>query len=266
MVESKLGLVSAVASGSSSGRATMGAEHVGTGRQIVGDETYQFVWNWAVSGPRETLLAHEGAQRLRVALKAATTRADTITGVRGVRLRSSDAPTWEMLGPPPPGPNLRGGRYNARAEVVLYLADTWEGVAREFRGDIEGVWIQQYSIPGGKLRIADFSPDACPDNLLKQVFWWAETAGDNGCPASAAFSQAVAEIVREAFDGMVVPGVRGDHAHRYRNVVMFRPSTLWRTWSVKDIRPVLLSEAVAREGCTSLSVAGESGNVTEKPP
>lgn len=240
--------ISGIASLSFVARATIGARHVGTRREIVANETYQLVRGWSVSGSREKLLAHEGAERLRRALKSAPRCDNSIECMRGVRMPSADAPTWERLGPPQPGPSLRDGRYNTQEGVVLYLASTHEGVAREFKWNIGDVWVQQYVIPGDELRVADFSPPACSDEFLNTVFWWAETAGETGCPAPAAFSQTVAEIVRDEFDGMLVPGIRGDDGHRYRNVIMFQPCRSWRAWGIKDLKPILLSQVAAQIG------------------
>jgi RES domain-containing protein len=246
MSDSRVVHLSCVASGTSGVRATIGARHAGTNRAIVADETYQFVWRWAVSGSRDDLLAHEGAERLRLAAKVAPLYRGSITCMRGVRHESTESPTWEAMGPPPPGSHLRGGRYNVEGDVVLYLAETHQGVIREFRGDIDRVWVQQYSIPGAAMRIGDFSPAAYCDEFSNRVFWWTESAGEAGCPAPAAFSQAVAEILRDEFDAILVPGVRGDDSHHYRNVIVFRPSTVWRAWPLQDVAPALLSEMAAQ--------------------
>jgi hypothetical protein len=51
----------------------------------------------------------------------------------------------------------------------------------------------------------------------------------------------VAAIVAEHFDGMVVPGVRGDRHQTYANVVLFRPLDRWRDWAARDTVPRMLT-------------------------
>lgn len=66
-------------------------------------------------------------------------------------------------------------------------------------------------------------------------------------PTGYIFSQVLAEITQEAeYDGMIVPGVRGNRDLQYRNVVVFNPLDKWPAWSCQDagFRFVKSEEAV----------------------
>ena len=51
-----------------------------------------------------------------------------------------------------------------------------------------------------------------------------------------------AQIVAERFDGMAVPGVRGNGSQGYSNIVIFRPSGRWRTWLCRKKDPYELEQ------------------------
>jgi hypothetical protein len=127
---------------------------------------------------------------------------------------------------PPPADKASAGRYNATGEPTLYLAETERGVVLE-RPGIETLWMQRFRIPD-TLRVADFTglPKA---DLVNAVFYHAELAGNPGQAIQDGFSRYVGQIVREQFDGMRVPGVRGTNGYRYSNVVVFRVES-WREW------------------------------------
>jgi len=141
------------------------------------------------------------------------------------------------------------------------------------REDRQSIWIQSYTLQLDHLRIADFRPliDAKQipgdfDDLLNHVFWWTETASPD-CGAQFVFSQFVAGRVASAvaaghandgcnalsrcsippvacgrFDGMLVPGVRGDQSTRYDNVVLFRPHDRWQDWLTEGCSPQRLRQ------------------------
>ena len=98
-------------------------------------------------------------------------------------------------------------------------------------------WIQRSACSGICVRfrrnthLADLGFIGEPD-FLNDTLFFAEIASDGlgSAHATFAFSQTVAKIVGEHFDGMIVPGVRGDSQCRYRNIVIFRPHTHWTSW------------------------------------
>lgn len=225
--------------GSSSASATIGASHAGTGRSIVADGDYELAWRWAELKSREEMTVHAGHERFVQSLAELRRHTEEIECVRGRLLPPSPAPKWDVMGPPPENSNPRAARYNGDGCCVLYLSDSCDGVARERRGDVNDVWIQNFRIPAGELRIADVSGHAV-ESFLNRAFWWAELAGEEGSRASIEFSQLIAEIMSREFDGMVVPGVRGAHGRLYRNIVMFRPHPAWRSWVCKEEDPMLL--------------------------
>jgi hypothetical protein len=47
----------------------------------------------------------------------------------------------------------------------------------------------------------------------------------------------VADRVAKLFDGMIVPGVRGDESFRYFNIVVFCPNERWRSWLTEGSNP-----------------------------
>ena len=117
----------------------------------------------------------------------------------------------------------------------MYLCDSLQGVARELE-DEEVVWAQEYSLPQD-LRIANFRVDD-ENDLLSKIFWITENAEEeeNGYPYR--FGQYIAELVASQFDGMAVPGVRGDQSQRYFNIVMLRKIYEWMNWVPSGSSPV----------------------------
>jgi hypothetical protein len=96
--------------------------------------------------------------------------------------------------------------------------------------------VQRYVLPLDQLRIADLSSaDLSP--FVSAVMDFCEAWGIEGRvgPASEEFSRLVSRIVQRAgFDGMKVPGVRGNTSLHYCNVVVFKPGDKWREWSLQD--------------------------------
>jgi RES domain-containing protein len=147
------------------------------------------------------------------------------------------------MGPPcpPTVPNPPANRYNRAGRPALYMCDSEAGVHRELARDLErlgcgSLVLQGYELDLGALRLADLSsPDL--DNYIQVVFDIAESCDVEGRvgPRDCDFSRAVAELVADAgFDGMLVPGVRGEPKHHYRNVVIFHPCEAWRGWSTRE--------------------------------
>lgn len=140
------------------------------------------------------------------------------------------------MGPPP---EPRENRYNSRSQGALYLCDSEEGVRRELCPEGEGqLALQDYVLPLDSLRLADFAASGLSE-LLSAAFDMAESSLVPGRVGRGdfLFSQVLADLVRESrFQGMLVPGVRGDREHRYLNVVVFDPPAGhdWPLWSRKE--------------------------------
>jgi hypothetical protein len=143
------------------------------------------------------------------------------------------------MGPPPVGVASEG-RYNRSGEVVLYLCESDAGLARESIAGDGPLWSQPFILPTYKLAIADFSSLGA-DDFASKVFWFAELAGNEGVAQHLRFSQLVASLVGQRFDGMRIPGVRGSDDVRYSNVVVFRAESSWPDWLESGCQPTKLS-------------------------
>lgn len=233
-------VVGAVGIGSGYASAVPAATFVPTGRHIDGrDECWSRVQAWAQLEDRAAIASHSLSEALTAALAGARLCGeDQLTCYRGVLFCEPFVPTASDMGPPPPG-SIGTGRYNYDDQVVLYLSRSRDGVSREMRESRETAWIQSYTLDLKHLRIADFRPPV--DTLLNHIFWWTEmVSADHG--GQFVFSQFVAGRVANFFDGMLVPGVRGDESIRYDNVVVFRPQHHWQNWLTEGSDPQRLSQ------------------------
>jgi hypothetical protein len=229
--------VSAVgaAVGSSRAAAVPAATFVPTARHIDGsDECWSQVQAWAQLENHARIVSHGLNHALAVALASAQLfRGVELTCFRGLAFPEGCVPGPNKMGPPPEGSTVATGRYNHDAQPVLYLSHSVQGVAREVEPG-PNIWVQSYTLKLDGLRVADFRPPV--ETLLNHVFWWTETASeDRG--TGFRFSQFVAGRVAESFDGMIVPGVRGDESTRYDNIVVFRPDDRWRGWLTEGSNP-----------------------------
>ena len=229
--------------------AVPAATFVPTGRHIDGhDKCWSQVQAWVQLEDAARIASDPLNEALTIALTTAPTcRGGQLTCYRGRSFCEPSIPTSSDMGPPPSGSKVCG-RYNYDGQIVLYLSCSSEGVDREMREDRQSIWIQSYTLQLDHLRIADFRPliDAKQipgdfDDLLNHVFWWTETASPD-CGAQFVFSQFVAGRVASAFDGMLVPGVRGDRSTRYDNVVLFRPHDRWQDWLTEGCSPQRLRQ------------------------
>ena len=217
-----------------------------TGRSIPAGEDYSLAQEWGTRGSMDELLSHTAAARFRAELASTpTVGGSNLLCVRG-RDDDSKITSWQNMGPE--DPPERGGRYNAPGVIALYLCDSKDGVLRELK-PIPGrrVFLQDYEIPLDELRLADCSSGDLTD-FMKAVFDRAERCSVEGHVESSnyMFSQVVGQLVREAaFEGMLVPGVRGVPGFQYRNVVVFDTHNRWRTWSRQDagFRYVMAADA-----------------------
>jgi hypothetical protein len=113
------------------------------------------------------------------------------------------------------------------------------GVRSELPTATDPIWIQNFQLAGSGLRIADItSTKSHGSGLVAASFWFAELSGSEGYP-TIAFSQHLAKLVAKNFDGMLIPGVRGDRDLEYDNVVIFRPAHKWTQWLTAE-SPYLL--------------------------
>jgi len=220
-----------------------------TGRSIPAGEDYSLAQEWGSLGSTNELLSHTAAARFRAELASKLRAAGN--NLRCVRGRTREQNGGEITGGRDMGPEdppERGGRYNAPGVIALYLCNSKDGVLRELK-PITGqrVFFQDYEIPLDELRLADCSSADLTD-FMKAVFDRAERCSVKGCVESSnyMFSQVVGQLVREAaFEGMLVPGVRGVPGFQYRNVVVFDTHNRWRTWSRQDagFRYVMAADA-----------------------
>ncbi|MFY9610318.1 MAG: RES family NAD+ phosphorylase [Blastocatellia bacterium] len=235
-------IVSAVgsAAGTSHVVAVPAATFVPTTRQIDGgDQCWSQVQEWAMLEDNQQLASDPLSLTLSEVL--ANTQpfpAGELRCFRGVAFPEGLVPEPSNMGPPPDRRMAAPGRYNAEGHRVLYLSGSLDGVTREVKPGLNNTWLQSYTLRCDRLRIADFRPPVKP--LVNHVFWWTETASeDRG--TRFLFSQFVADLVEQFFDGMIVPGVRGDGSLQYFNVVVFRPNEYWRDWLTEGSMPKRLS-------------------------
>lgn len=226
------------------------ATHGHTGRAVRGNEGYALATDWARLENHSELLGHTARAEFCRLLPSAPRLSDAALVFfrgRGITGRS---PCFDQMGPPPLGSDIDGGRYNYPGECALYLSDSKEGVLRELSAwYVEGApYVQRYRLPLDRLRIADFTtlPD---DHFVAAVFSKAEGCNVDGRGSNSyIFSQLVAELVKAHFDGMRVPGVRGNRGSWYSNVVVFQPHPEWCAWLEHDSAPCRLSDPPQEAG------------------
>jgi hypothetical protein len=209
--------------------ASLGARHGCTGREIIANEVCNEVNAWANS---EDSRGNAMCDRVIEALCKCPLVVDS--DLRFFRGRKPPFrpnivnPSRQDMGPPP-SYKAPEGRYNGLRESVLYLCTVSAAVVRELP-DAPVIWIQEFQVPVQSMRIADLRQNVLgADPLLNATMWQAELAGTEGA-APLFFSQLVASLVSLHFDGMLVPGVRGDDTMQYSNLVVFRPVEDWQKW------------------------------------
>jgi len=213
-----------------------------TGRTVRGNEGYTLAVSWSKKSNDGDLKSHPGHEEFTALIQE--TLIVTVHPLDLLRGRCpEEAPTEPMqMGPPEYRSNNPDGRYNKENQAVLYLCDSEDGLKRErnnYCSSGNPVYVQRYAIPDG-LRIADFTaiPD---DHFVTAVFEKAEECNVSGRgPDNYIFSQHISAIVSEHFDGMIVPGVRGEPGAHYSNMILFQPHPDWRKWVDRSSFPYRL--------------------------
>ena len=199
-------------------RAMLDAEQQRTGRRTQG-HIRERVQAWAMSAVHDGSEAElEFVNALSNAPRLDASKLICFRGQRRFPLGYSPQP--EEMGPPPPD-KASAGRYNRDGESIFYSCETKQGVMREPIKEPGPLWIQRFMLPTGDLVIADLRPGRAGE-FVDEVFWFAEHAGEDPIHCGLVFSQRVASLVAKRFDGMLIPGVRGEKSYRYGNIVVLR--------------------------------------------
>lgn len=227
----------AVSIGAKAGFSAIGAQRFGhTGRKVLGADAELRASEWASLSTHHEILNHNVADDFRALLEegASALSGDPLVLFRGRGIRDGQPlpPTVEQMGPLPSHLTPSEGRYHRQGERVLYLADSEDGVRREMNAWLtRGVpFVIRIEVPVMSLRIVDLS-DLPSDHLITAVFSRAEMCKVKGRgPDNYVFSQCVGQLVSGYFDGMRIPGVRGEPSAHYKNVVLFRGLGDWSKW------------------------------------
>jgi hypothetical protein len=206
-----------------------------TGRAVPVTAEYHAIHKLASLSERRlwlSCLARRIARDLRVLPRV---RFDGQTFYRGRPATQVGGDAWEEMGPPDEKKVcVPVGRYNREGIAVLYLASTEQGIRNEL-AKTSCLCIQEYLV--GDLRIVDLSNSEISDRL-HTAFDVAESACVDGRvgPKDFTFSNYMADRIRDlGCDGFLVPGVRGESTHHYRNLVVFDPEPKWRQWSLGEV-------------------------------
>lgn len=203
-----------------------------TGRSFSVGSDYRDAETWS-SVNRETIRTHPAAERFRAELQTVSVYPGPMAFVRG-RPQDNSITSWREMGPPKSYD--QDGRYAPKGITVLYLCDSIQGVVNELANNGGGgLFLQDYLLPPS-LRLANLAAP-CGSEFLQGALDMAENSVVDGRvgPTGYLFSQVLAEIILETeYDGLIVPGVRGNTDFRYRNVVVFNPLDKWTAWSCQD--------------------------------
>ena len=216
----------------SSARGIRGATYTGRSIDVEGryPEAKNWLENYEASQGELSQLERELLESLGLAVAAAF-EAPLFRG----RFLSSPPGSFQDFGPPPPD-RARQGRYNAEGVPALYLCSSVNGVMRELGPPPPGcrLWIQRFRILP-ELRMAD-ARQLTIDSLAAAVFWLIESGRDRSSPPPR-LGQRVGQIIGADFDGLVVPGVRGEPNELYWNAVVFRPGCRWLRLVDNSVQP-----------------------------
>ncbi len=205
----------------SSVRGTLGATY--TGRSIDVEGGYAVAKEWVESYERS---AKERPDLERLLLGCLNLAPQDIFDTRVFRGRflSEPSASFRDFGPPPPERTTRG-RYNGEGTPALYLSSTKAGVIRELGSTPVGceLWIQRFRLLS-ELRMAD-ARELPIDSLAAAVFWLIEHGRNRR--QYPRLGERIGHLISCDYDGLIVPGVRGDPTELYWNAVVFRPGDRW---------------------------------------
>ncbi len=205
-----------------------------TGRSIDVEGGYRNAKKWLdsyeTSGGEDSQLEQQLLQALRM-VPSNTFAAPLFRG----RFLSRPPNSLEEFGPPPSGSASRG-RYNAAGVPALYLCSSVNGVERELGTPPPGctLWIQRFQIVP-ELRMAD-ARELPIDSFAAAVFWLIESGRDRSLTPPR-LGRRFGQIIGTEYDGLVVPGVRGEPNELYWNAVVFRPEDWWRRLVNRSTQP-----------------------------
>ena len=173
-------------------------------------------------------------QELLESLTAARIEAWEAQLFRG-RILSTAPCSVHEFGPPPPDQAQRG-RYSETGVPALHLCSSVNGVIRELGPPSPGLtlWVQTFRLRP-ELRFAD-ARDLAVDSLAAAIFWLIEPGRDRMSPFPL-LGQRIGRLIATEFDGLLVPGVRGEPNELYWNVVVFRPCDRWLSLIDESVRP-----------------------------
>lgn len=225
--------------------------HGHTGREVTGASAVSYARQWARLADRESMLGHPAADKFQQYLDSAKCldcHRITLYRGQGIDEPESVPPSVERMGPLPSHLFPREGRYHRAGKRALYLTSSEDGSRREMAAWHTGglPYFIRIDLPLTSLRIADFT-DWPSDHFVTAVFEQAELCclRERGGPEDYTFSQVIGELVSTHFDGMMVPGVRGEPGAHYSNVVLFQRLEEWSKWIATGSGPYLLEA----EGC-----------------
>jgi len=213
-------------------RGILGATYTGRSIDVEGryPEAKKWVESYETSHEEHSELEGELLQSLGLAATS-TFEAPLFRG----RFLSNSPGSFQDFGPPPPD-RARRGRYSAEGVPALYLCSSITGVVRELGPPPVGyrLWIQRFQILP-ELRMADARQLAI-DSLAAAVFWLIESGRDRSL-APPQLGQRLGQLIGAEYDGLIVPGVRGEPNELYWNAVIFRPDNRWHGLADRSVQP-----------------------------
>ena len=211
----------------------LGATYTGRSIDVEGGYPVAKEWleNYETSPGERPELERQLVQSLGLAA-ASTYDAPFFRG----RFFSTTPGSFQDFGPPPPDRASRG-RYNAQGVSALYLCSSVIGVIRELATPPKGcrLWIQRFQILP-ELRMAD-ARELAIDSLAAAVFWLIESGRDRSLPPPR-LGERVGQLIGTEYDGLIVPGVRGEPNELYWNAVVFRPDDRWLRLVDRNAQPL----------------------------
>jgi RES domain len=218
--------------GGCSARFIFGAPYTGRSIDVEGryPDAKKWVESYEASQEGHLDLERELLESLRL------TVIDTFeaTLFRGRFLSSPPHPFREFG--PPPFDLAKRGRYSAERVPALYLCSSKTGVIRELGAPPEGFkcWIQRFRISAG-LRMVH-ARDLATDSLAAAVLWLIESGRDR-LSDPPKLGQRLGELIGKDYDGLIVPGVRGEPNELYWNAVVFHPEGRWERLADESVQP-----------------------------